>query len=142
MLARIIKPLHASAMAYDEKMAARVRKTLSAQRAVTEKRMVGGLSFLVNGAMCCGVVGESLMIRVGAQARDAMLTKPHTRPLVFGGRKLGGFICVKPAGCRTDRALENWVQHGLNFVAELAAKAPLARKAPPRKPKKRLKPRG
>lgn len=106
-------------MAHDEKLAARIRKILSRRRGVTEKRMVGGLSFLAGGAMCCGVAGAALMIRVGKDARDAALALPHTRPMILGGRELGGFICVEPAGIRSDKALADWVQRGLDFAAGL-----------------------
>jgi TfoX/Sxy family transcriptional regulator of competence genes len=103
-------------MAYDEKLAARVRKALSARRDVAEKRMVGGLSFLVGGKMCCGVAGDALMVRVGAEARDRALAEPHVKPMQFAGRRLAGFICVAPAGCRSDAALAKWVRRGVDFA--------------------------
>jgi TfoX N-terminal domain len=109
-------------MNYDESVAARVRRMLSRRRDVVEKRMVGGLSFLVRGSMCCGVTGDKLMVRVGPEARSPMLTKPHTEPMKFAGRSLAGFICVAPAGYRTDRALRIWVQRGIDFVATLPRK--------------------
>jgi TfoX/Sxy family transcriptional regulator of competence genes len=94
-------------MPHDEKLAARVRKILSARRDVAEKRMVGGLSFLVDGKMCCGVTGDALMVRIRAEARAAALAEPHVKPMQFAGRRLCGFIRVAPAGCRTDAALGN-----------------------------------
>jgi TfoX/Sxy family transcriptional regulator of competence genes len=106
-------------MPYDERLAARVRKILSARRDVGEKRMVGGLSFLVGGKMCCGIAGDGLMVRVGAEARDKALTEPHVRPMQFAGRRLKGFIRVGPAGCRTDAALARWVKRGVDFAAAL-----------------------
>jgi TfoX/Sxy family transcriptional regulator of competence genes len=106
-------------MSYDEAVADRVRRVLSRRRDVVEKRMVGGLSFIVRGSMCCGVTGDKLMVRVGPEARTRMLAKPHTAPMRFAGRPLAGFICVKPAGYRTDRALRTWVQRGVDFVATL-----------------------
>ena len=109
-------------MIYDEAVAARVRRTLSRRRDVVEKRMVGGLSFMVRGSMCCGVTGDKLMVRVGPEARSHMLAKPHTEPMKFAGRSLAGFICVAPAGYRTDRALRIWVQRGFDFVATLPRK--------------------
>jgi len=109
-------------MNYDEAVAARVRRMLSRRRDVVEKRMVGGLSFMVRGSMCCGVTGDKLMVRVGPEARSHMLAKPHTEPMKFAGRSLAGFICVAPAGYRTDRALRIWVQRGIDFVATLPRK--------------------
>src|SRR6266700_3640785 len=81
-------------MSYDEAVAVRVRRILSRRRDVVEKRMVGGLSFIVRGSMCCGVTGDRLMVRVGPEARERILAKPHTEPLRFAGRSLAGFICV------------------------------------------------
>jgi hypothetical protein len=66
--------------------------------------------------MCCGVTGTALMVRVGAEARDRTLAEPHVRPMVLGGRPLAGFVCVEPAGFRTEAALWRWVQRGLDFV--------------------------
>ena len=109
-------------MSYDEVAAGRVRRILSRRRDVVEKRMVGGLSFIVHGSMCCGVTGNRLMVRVGSEARARMLAKPHTQPMKFAGRALAGFVCVEPAGYRTDRALRKWVQGGIDFVETLRAK--------------------
>ncbi|HXJ32184.1 MAG TPA: TfoX/Sxy family protein [Gemmatimonadales bacterium] len=109
-------------MSYDESAAARVRRVLARRRDVVEKRMVGGLSFIVRGSMCCGVTGDRLMVRVGPEARARMLAKPHTEPMQFAGRPLAGFICVKPAGYRTDEALRTWLQRGIDFVATLPSR--------------------
>lgn len=106
-------------MAYDIKSAERVRRILSNRNDVVEKRMVGGLSFMVGGSMCCGVVGSALMIRVGAEARDRILAEVHVRPMEFAGRRLAGFVLVDPDGFRTDAALAAWVQRGLDLIATL-----------------------
>ena len=84
--------------------------------------MVGGLSFLVNGNMCCGVTGTALMIRVGADGREQALREPHVRPMLLGGRVLSGFICIEPVGYAADDALASWVGRGLDFVSGLPAK--------------------
>ena len=110
-------------MSYDLAAAERVRQLLADRDDVVEKRMVGGLSFLVNGNMCCGVTGTALMVRVGADGREQALQEPHTRPMQLAGRALSGFICVEPAGFVTDDALARWVQRGLAFVAGLPAEA-------------------
>lgn len=81
--------------------------------------MVGGLSFVVGGSMCCGVTGSALMIRVGAEGRERALAEPHVRPMEFAGKRLAGFVCVDPAGYRSDAALTAWVQRGLDFVSTL-----------------------
>jgi TfoX/Sxy family transcriptional regulator of competence genes len=109
-------------LSYDPEAVERVRQLLSGRDGVVEKRMVGGLSFLVNGNMCCGITGTALMVRVGAEGREPALREPHVRPMQFAGRELSGFICVEPAGFAADDALATWVQRGLSFVARLPAK--------------------
>lgn len=111
-------------MSYDLEAAERVRRLLSDRSDVVEKKMVGGVSFLVNGNMCCGVTGAALMVRVGAEGRDQALREPHVRPMVFAGRSLSGFVCIDPAGYAADDALASWVQRGLDFVRGLPVKAP------------------
>src|SRR6266849_6745169 len=104
-------------MAYDEKTAQRLRRTLAGRGDVVEKKMVGGLSFIVNGSMCCGVTGSALMIRVGPEGRQRALGQPHVRLMELGGRPLAGFVCVEPAGYKTDAALRSWVQQGINYIS-------------------------
>lgn len=115
-------------MSYDPQVAERLRRLLSGRDDVAEKRMVGGLSFLVGGNMCGGVTGTALMVRVGAEGRRQALKEPHVRPMQFGGRDLAGFVCVDPAGFAADDALARWVQRGLDFVAQLPVKP--ARRTP------------
>jgi len=107
---------------YREQTAARIRRGLRG-RNVVEKRMVGGLSFILNGSMCCGVSGDALMVRVGPDALERVLRMPHVRPMKFAGRRLAGFVLVDPAGYRTDAALKTWIQRGIDFVATLPAKS-------------------
>ena len=107
-------------LSYDPAAADRVRQLLSGRTDVAEKKMVGGLSFLVNGNMCCGIKGTALMVRVGAESRERALGEPHVRPIA--GRALSGFICIDPEGYTADDALASWVQRGLDFVSGLPAK--------------------
>ena len=109
-------------LSYDPAAADRVRQLLSGRTDVAEKKMVGGLSFLVNGNMCCGITGTALMVRVGAESREQALGEPHVRPMLFAGRALSGFICIDPEGYTADDALASWVQRGLDFVSGLPAK--------------------
>ena len=95
-----------------------MRRSLAARTDVAEKRMVGGLSFMVSGSMCCGVTGNSLMIRVGPERRAQALAQPHVRPMELGGRALAGFICVEPEGYRSDAELERWIRQGIDFVSK------------------------
>ena len=110
-------------MAYDALTAERVRQALRGQRNVVEKRMVGGLSFNLDGSMCCGVTGAGLMVRVGPDALEKTLTLPHVQPMKFGGRRLSGFVVVDPGGYRTEAALKAWVQRGIDFVSSLPTKS-------------------
>jgi hypothetical protein len=116
-------------MTYDNGTAERVRGILAGRPDVVEKRMVGGLSFNVNGVMCCGVTGTALMVRVGHEAREQALGEPHVRPIEFAGRALAGFVCVDPEGFRTESALKTWVQRGVDFASTLAPEEPAARRA-------------
>jgi TfoX/Sxy family transcriptional regulator of competence genes len=109
-------------LAYDETLYQRVRDLLSARTAFVETKLMGGLVFMVNGNMCCGVTDTSLLVRVGEVARNGALAKPHTRRMEFGGRSPKGFVFVDAKGCATDKALLAWVQQGLAFVATLPAK--------------------
>jgi TfoX/Sxy family transcriptional regulator of competence genes len=109
-------------LSYDPEAAERVRRLLSGRDDVVEKKMVGGLSFLVNGNMCCGVTGTALMVRVGADGREQALREPHVRPMQLAGRARSGFISVEPAGFAADDALARWVQRGVDFVSGLPVK--------------------
>src|SRR5438445_9792150 len=109
-------------MGYDEKTAERVRQILSGRRDVVEKRMIGGLSFMVDGSLCCGVTSEGLMVRVGPDGGEGTLAQAHVRSMEFGGRPLAGFVLVDPEGYQDEAALAAWVQWGVDFALTLPAK--------------------
>src|SRR5487761_588375 len=109
-------------MDYDKAAADRVRRIVSGRPGVAEKRMVGGLSFTVGGSMCCGITGNDLMIRDGAERRDAVLELPHVHPMKIGGRALAGFVCVEPAGYQTDAALVQWIERSIDFTGTLRSR--------------------
>ncbi len=109
-------------MAYDESLADRVREVLADQSGVTEKRMFGGLTFLVGGNMCCGVSGSDLMVRVGPKAYDEALARPHAREMDFTGKPLKGFVFVGPEGYASDADLRAWVRLGRELARSLPAK--------------------
>ncbi len=109
-------------MAYDESLAERVRAVLAGEPGVSEKRMFGGLTFLLNGNMCCGLTGTDLMVRVGPDAYDEALARPHAREMDFTGRSLKGFVFVAPEGHASDADLRTWVGLGREFAASLPAK--------------------
>jgi TfoX/Sxy family transcriptional regulator of competence genes len=113
-------------VAYDEQLASRVRATLGAHAGVDEKKMFGGLSFMLGGQMCCGVLKDQLVVRVGAKGLDDVLAQPHARPMDFTGRPLSGMVYVAAAGLGTDRELDAWVHRGLEYVRTI----PGRRRAP------------
>ncbi len=108
-------------MAYDERLAARVRALLHGP--IVERRMMGGLCFMAGDHMACGVVGEALMVRIG---KVPIPDEAHVRPLEMGGRRTAGFILVDPPGVRTPAGLERWVERGLAVAASLPPKQPQA----------------
>lgn len=109
-------------MAYDEKLADRVREVLRRRRSIEEKKMFGGLAFLVNGHMACGIVGDDLMVRVGADAHEAALKKRGARPMDFTGRPMKGMVYVAPSALRRSTSLETWVEKGLAYARSLPPK--------------------
>lgn len=111
-------------MSYDERLAARVRAILSDRDDVVEKKMFGGLCFMVGGAMCCGLTKSDFMVRVGPAQYDDALAQRHARPMDFTGRPLKGMVYVAPEGLRTRASLERWVARGLAFVTTAAPSRP------------------
>ena len=110
-------------MAYDPKLAERVRRAVARKRGVTEKAMFGGVAFLLNGKMFCGVSSDDLMVRVGPERHEEALRRPHVRPMDFTGRPMKGYVFVGTAGCGTQRQVEGWVAKGTAFVATLDSRA-------------------
>lgn len=110
-------------MSYDENLAERIRKILSRRRGVAEKKMFGGLAFMLEGNMCCGVIDRDLVARVGPARYEDALSDPRARPMDFTGKPLGGYVYVGPAGCRSDDALKKWLEWSIEFVSTLPAKA-------------------
>jgi TfoX/Sxy family transcriptional regulator of competence genes len=106
-------------VAYNEHLASRVRAALKRQRGVTERRMFGGLAFLVKGHMACGVLDDTLVLRLGSTGAQRALERPHTRPMDFTGRPLAGMVYVSPAGHRRDRDLRAWLTRAVRFVRAL-----------------------
>ena len=106
-------------MAYNKELAARVRTALVASSAITEKKMFGGLSFLLGGKMCCGVIDDNLVVRVGPDGYEDALAQPNARPMDFTGRPMAGWVYVAPEGHLNDESLAGWVMRGLDFAASL-----------------------
>lgn len=109
-------------MAYSEDLAYRVRAALAQQDGVTERKMFGGLAFMVGGHMCCGITGDELMVRVGPEQHAAALAQPHAREMDFTGKAMRGFVYVAEEGLAEDAEVAAWVGRGLAFVQTLPPK--------------------
>src|SRR5262249_60183657 len=111
-------------MAFDEKTAARVRVVLSDRRDVTEKKMMGGLCFMVKGGMCCSVSGRGgLLVRIDPKNQEQVLREPHAQPMEMGARTMKGFVRVGPEAYRTEALLRKWVRGACKLAKRALAKA-------------------
>lgn len=119
------------AMAYDEKLADRVRDLIATRPGYDEKKMFGGLCFLINGNMSAGVVKDELMLRVGEARFAKVLARKHARPMDFTGRPMKGMVYVGVEGLKSKRQLESWLRPALEFAEELPPKG--AKKKPTKK---------
>ncbi len=117
-------------MGYDEGLAERIRGILDERQGVSEKRMFGGIAFLIGGHMCVGIVKDDLMVRVGREAHERLLRQAHARPMDFTGRPMKGFLYVASLGLEADADLERWVEHGVEYALSLPAKPASGRRAP------------
>jgi TfoX/Sxy family transcriptional regulator of competence genes len=106
-------------MVYDGATADRIRRLLGGRDDVEEKRMVGGLSFLVGGHMCCGVSGGELMVRLPPDAVAAAVEEPHVRPMTLGGKTVKAFVLVAPPGYADEAELAAWLARGIEAVSRL-----------------------
>lgn len=118
-------------MPYDEVLAGRVRVLLARHRGMHERKMFGGIAFLLNGNMCCGVHRDDLIVRVMPEEYAAAVEQPHARAFDLTGRPMKGFVLVAPKGCRADDALKRWVAVGSRCARSLSAKT--AKKSTSRK---------
>lgn len=102
-------------MAYNEKLADRVREQMSGQSKLEEKRMMGGLTFMVNGKMCVGILNDDLMVRLAPEVYDEALERPGCRAMDFTGKPMKGFVFVDPEGTKGVKQLSYWISLGLDF---------------------------
>lgn len=110
-------------MAYDEDLANRIRELILTEEGVTEKRMFGGLAFLIGGNMSVSVSGQGgLLLRVDPAETEALLKKPYASPCEMRGRTLEGWLRVDPEGVETRGQLERWVARGVAYARSLPAK--------------------
>lgn len=109
-------------MAYDEKLAERMRPILLTRPTVTEKSMFGGIAFLVNGNMCCGIWKNLLVIRLSKEEGAAALKQPHVRVMDITGRPMKGWLFVEPKGYERDEDLFSWIERAYAFAGSLKSK--------------------
>ena len=109
-------------MAYAEVVAGRIRKAFAKKKGITDKKMFGGLCFMMNGHMLCGVEKNNLVVRVGPDQYDRALKQKHARPMDFTGRPLKGFVYVAPQGYKTLLSLKKWLDLATDFVDSLPSK--------------------
>jgi TfoX/Sxy family transcriptional regulator of competence genes len=108
---------------YDEDLANRIRELVLTEQGVTEKRMFGGLAFLIDGNMSVSASGQGgLLLRVDPAETDKLVSKPHAHPFEMRGRVMQGWLRVDPDGLRTKRQLERWVTRGIAYARSLPSK--------------------
>jgi len=108
-------------MAYDLKLAERIRSELDGTPFV-ERKMFGGVGFLLHGNMACGVNKSNMIVRVDPEKHNALLKKPYAKPFDMTGRPMKGWLVVEADGCKTEKQLSTWVKEGVEFALTLPAK--------------------
>ena len=110
-------------MGYDEDLANRIRELTAGEAGVTEKKMFGGLAFLIGGNMAVAASGQGgLLVRVDPEESDELVAKPHAAPMVMRGREMQGWLRVDDEGVRTKRQLKPWVKRGVGYARSLPPK--------------------
>ena len=109
-------------MAYDAELAERVRDALALRENGSEREMFGGIGFMLNGNMACGVLGEELIVRLAPDDAERALAEPYTRPFDYTGRPMRGWIFVAAEGIDSDEELAGWVDAGVDYAASLPPK--------------------
>jgi TfoX/Sxy family transcriptional regulator of competence genes len=109
-------------LAFDESLADRVRDVLAARGDLSERKMFGGIAFMIGGNMAVGVIGDDLMVRLDPTDAEQALKEPHTRPMDFTGRPMKGMIFVESPGTEANEDLAGWVEAGADFAASLPPK--------------------
>jgi hypothetical protein len=105
-----------------DSLAGRIRVALGRQAELTEKKMFGGVGFLLSGNICCGVWKEFLILRLGDDAARQVLAEPHARQFDITGRPMRGWAMIEPAGWQDDARLRRWISWAVDFTAALPAK--------------------
>ena len=109
-------------MPYDQFLAGRIRAELTGLTGLEEKKMFGGVGFMLHGNMACGVHKDELIVRVGAEGFVDALNRPGARPFDMTGKPMSGWVMVKPSGFETEQALREWIRLGLDYAKSLPKK--------------------
>jgi TfoX/Sxy family transcriptional regulator of competence genes len=109
-------------MSFDEKLATRVREGLGTGKGITEKKMFGGIAFLLDGKMFCGVWKDELMVRVGPENHNKAVSQKHVRVMNHGGKPIVGFVFVASIGLKSKKNLAKWLDMGKAYALTLAKK--------------------
>jgi TfoX/Sxy family transcriptional regulator of competence genes len=109
-------------MAFDENLAARIRTALTRKKGIEEKKMFGGIGFLLNGNMLVGVWKDSLIVRLGDEQGEEALLEPNVKPFDITGKAMKGWAMVMPDGIEDDDQLKGWIQRAVKFVGKLPGK--------------------
>jgi TfoX/Sxy family transcriptional regulator of competence genes len=110
-------------VAYDEGLAQRIRDILEPEYPhLVEKKMFGGIAFMLQGNFACGLTKEDFVVRVGKENNTEALAQPHTRPMDFTGKPMAGWVYVSDEGLESDEELARWVQQGVNYALSLPPK--------------------
>jgi TfoX N-terminal domain len=109
-------------MAFNEALAERIRQRVARRKNIEEKRMFGGICFLLNGNMLVGVWKDSLIVRLGPKQGDEALLEPHVKVFDITGKPMKNWILVEPEGVVADGQLNGWIQRAVKFVGKLPAK--------------------
>jgi|SRR6516162_3665208 TfoX/Sxy family transcriptional regulator of competence genes len=109
-------------MAFNEALAERIRRGLARKKGIEEKKMFGGLGFLLKGNMLVGVWKDSMIVRVGQESYDEALLEPHVREFDITGRPMKGWVLVQPEGVEADDQLKEWIKRAVNFVGKMPEK--------------------
>ena len=109
-------------MAFDERLADRIRTALGRRKGLTEKKMFGGIGFLANGNMCCGVHKDEMIVRIAPDETASALKQAHTRRFDLTGRPMNGWLLVEPAGLKSAAGLKKWVEVAAKYASTLPVK--------------------
>lgn len=109
-------------MAFDETLATRIRQSLARRKNIEDKRMFGGIGFLLNGNLLVGVSKDSLIVRIGPDEYQEAMLEPHVKAFDITGKPMKGWVLVEPHGVENDDQLKQWIERALKFVRKLPAK--------------------